>query len=165
MKMSIELTPESKRKVEGLAKAGKIDLRPTMNVIGIGYRKEVKGIFNKQQPRGEDQKWPQLSDAYRVWKEKHFPGMPLLVRTGALKESMVEQGAPGNITIIGKTSGIFGTTIPYGVYHDTGGAKIPRRNFSEPNDARMQIWVDQIERALRHNFEQNGINVLGAITV
>lgn len=163
MKMSIELTPESKKIVEGLSKAGKIDLRPVMNVIGTGYRKEVGAIFNRQQPRGEGQRWPQLSDKYKAWKEKRFPGMPILVRTGELKASMTESGANGNISIIDKVSGIFGTTVKHGAYHDQGGPKMPRRNFSEPNDRRIKIWISQIERALRHNFEKNGVEVSGAI--
>lgn len=163
MKFSIELTPESRKVVAGLAKAGKIDLRAVMNVIGIGYRKEVLGIFNKQQPRGEGQRWPQLSDKYKAWKEKHFPGAPILVRTGALRASMTELGVSGNISIIDKVSGIFGTTIPYGIYHNEGGQKVPRRNFSEPSDRRAKIWIDQIERALRNNFEKNGVEVSGAV--
>lgn len=163
MKLKIELTPESRKLVQDLAQAGKVDLRPTMNIIGIGYRKEVGAIFNKQQPRGEGQRWPQLSDRYRAWKERRYPGKGILERTGALKKSMIEQGAPGNISIIGKASGTFGTTINYGIYHDKGGKRIPIRNFSEPSDRRRQIWLDQIEKDIRHNFEKNGISVDGAI--
>jgi phage gpG-like protein len=164
-KFNIELTPESRRIVDGLAKAGKIDLRPVMNVIGIGYRKEVKAIFGKKQARGEGDKWPQLSDKYAAWKEKKYPGAPLLVRTGALRASMTELGAQGNINIIGKVGAVFGSTVFYGVFHDVGGERVPRRNFSEPNEARKQIWLDQIERSLRKNFEDNGVQVSGSLVV
>jgi len=163
MKFSIKLTPESERTIDGLAKAGKIDLRPTMRVIGTGYRKEVKAIFEKQQPRQEGMRWEPLSNDYQWWKSNHYPGMPLLVRTGALKSSMTSDGADGNISIIGKTGAVFGSSITYGIYHDDGGSKIPKRNFSEPSDRRMTIWLVQIERAIRHNFETNGISVSGGI--
>lgn len=163
MKFSIKLTPESERLIKKLEKAGKIDLRPTMRVIGTGYRKEVKAIFEKQQPRQEGMKWSPLSNDYQWWKSNHYPGMPILVRTGALKSSMTTEGAQGNISIIGKTGAVFGTSISYGIYHDEGGPRIPKRNFSEPSDRRMKIWIDQIEKAIRHNFEENGINVSGQI--
>lgn len=162
---SIKLTPESQRKIEALAKAGKLDLRPTLNIIGKGYRKEVKMIFDHQQPRNEGDRWPQLSPRYAAWKAIHFPGKPILVRTGNLRRSMTEEGAPGNINIIGKTGAVFGTSVPYGIYHDSDSprTKIPRRNFSEASERRKKIWVDQIEKDIRHNFEVNGIKVEGAI--
>lgn len=163
MKFEIKLTPESQKKINDLADAGKVDLRPVLAVIGVGYRKEVELIFSKQQPRGEDEKWPQLSDSYRAWKEKKFPGVGILVRSGTLKSSMTKQGAQGNISLIGKTSAIFGTSIYYGIFHNEGGAKVPKRNFSEPSDRRANIWIEQIERSIRHNFEVNGIQVSGAI--
>lgn len=162
----IKLTPASQRLINKLAKAGKIDLRPTLNVIGIGYRKEVGAIFDKKQSRGDGQRWAPLSERYAEWKEKYFPGKPLLVRTGALKDSMTTQGATGNISLIGKVSATFGTSISYGIYHDSNKprkGKLPRRNFSEPSERRMKIWEGQIERDIIHNFKINGIEVVGEI--
>lgn len=104
----IKLKPESQKIINSLAKAGRIDLRPTLNIISIGYRKEVKAIFGKQQPRNEGLRWQPLSDnpegkGYASWKARKYPGAPLLVRTGALKDSMTQEGANGNISIISKT--------------------------------------------------------------
>ena len=167
-KFDIRLTPESKRKINALAKAGKIDLRPTLSVIGIGYRKEVRAIFDKQQPRGEGQRWDPLSEQYAKWKEKHFPGRPLLVRTGALRDSMTIQGATGNITIISKTSATFGSLLSYGIYHDSDEPRtsnLPRRNFSDPSDRRMEIWDAQIEKEIIKNFEKQGIQVTGKVVL
>jgi len=166
VKLSIKLTPESQRKINALAKAGKLDLRPTMNVVGKGYRKEVGMIFDHEQPRGEKDRWAPLSDQYAAWKAKRFPGAPILVQTGALRRSMTSEGAPGNINTIGKTGAVFGTSIPYGIYHDSDGqrkSKLPRRNFSEPSDRRRGIWMRQIEDNIRKNFTDNGINVEGGI--
>ena len=171
MEFDIKLTPESQKKLNDLAKSGKIDLRPTLKIIGIGYRKEVQSIFEKQQPRGEDLRWPQLSDnppgaGYATWKQKNFPGKPLLVRTGTLKDSMTQQGSPGNISIISKTGAVFGSSIFYGIYHDSGESRtsnLPRRNFSEPSEGRRKIWEQQLTKDIIHNFEANGINVQGDI--
>ncbi len=127
-------------------------------VIAIGYRKEVSAIFSHQQPRNEGDRWAPLSEKYAIWKEKHFPGQPILVRTGALRASMTEQGAPGNITIISRTGAVLGSSISYGIYHDLGGSTIPRRNFSEPSEPRKKIWKDQLVRAIIHSLEQSGID-------
>lgn len=161
-KLSIKLTNESKITIKRLARAGKFDLRPSFKVIGIGYRKEVKAIFERQQPRLRSLKWPSLSEAYARQKEREFPGRPILVKTGDLKNSMTKQGAKGNITIIGKTEAIFGTTIPYGIYHDSNRArfgKLPRRNFSEPSERREAIWVRQISHDISNNFRRASIQV------
>lgn len=159
----IRLTPESKRVISALAKSGKIDLRPTLRVIGIGYRKEVKQIFEREQPRAEGLRWAPLSEKYKAQKDLKYPGKPILVRTGALKSSMTEEGASGNISLISKAGAVFGTSINYGVFHDQGGKKLPKRNFSEPSDRRRDIWIEQIQRDITRNFEKNGIQVTGEL--
>lgn len=166
MSFSIKLTPESEKKISMLARAGKIDLRPILKVVGIGYRKEVAMIFGHEQPRGEGMRWPQLSEKYAEWKEKHYPGMPILQRSGRLFNSMTKQGSDGNITVIGKEGAVFGTSISYGIYHDSTksrSGKLPMRNFSEVSERRKQIWMDQIERSIIQNFKDNGISVSGEI--
>lgn len=163
----IQLTPESQAKVDGLIASGDLDLTPTLAIIGIGYRKEVQLIFSHQQPREEGLRWPQLSDnppgkGYATWKAKHFPGAPILVRTGTLLSSMTEEGAEGNISVITKFGAIFGTSISYGAFHDSAdprSSNLPRRNFSEPSEAREDIWEAQIRDAIIHNFNVHGIQV------
>ncbi len=165
---NIRLKPESQKIIEGLAAAGKIDLRPVLNVIGVGYRKEVALIFSHQQERNEGLKWAPLSEQYAQWKEKHFPGQPILVRTGTLRSSMTELGAEGNITIISKTGAVFGSSISYGIYHDADGprsGRLPRRNFSEPSEARRNIWIGQIEKSIINNFEKQGVTVKGSVLI
>ena len=166
----IKLTPESQKVIDGLVKAGKIDLRPTLNIIGIGYRKEVEQIFDHQQPRNEGLRWAPLSDnppgkGYASIKARKYPGRALLVVGGQLKESMTKLGARGNISIITKTQGTFGTTVPYGIYHDSDEprTKLPRRNFSTPSDNRIKIWTDQLTKDIIHNFEVNDVKVEGSI--
>lgn len=166
MNFDIKLTPEAQKNIEALAKAGKVDLRPTLNVVGKGYRKEVDMIFGHQQPRGEGDKWAPLNEKYAKAKEKKWGSRPLLVASGSLLASMVVEGAPGNITVIGKTGAVFGTSIFYGIYHDSDAPRqghLPRRNFSEPSERRRKIWIEQIERDLIHNFEKNGIKVSGGV--
>jgi len=155
----IEATSETRRIIAGLSQSAKIDLRPTFKVIGIGYRKEVKQIFDRKQPRGKGLKWPELSPTYKQWKDKNHPGAPLLVLSGALLRSMTVLGASGNISDIRPTQATFGTLISYGQFHDDGTSKMPKRNFSEPSQRRLIIFKEQVERDLSNNFRRHGIEV------
>lgn len=162
MANGIKLTPASQKLLDGLVKAGKIDMRPTLDVIGIGYRKEVGAIFDKKQPRQAGLSWAPLSEKYARWKEVHYPGQPILVRTGVLKQSMTTKGARGNISAVSKFSAVFGSSIRYAIYHDEGRG-LPMRNFSEPSERREAIWMEQIREDIIRNFEKNGIKVEGGI--
>lgn len=57
------------------------------------------------------------------WKPKQKPdGRPLLVKTGRLKSS-------ARILSKNANSVTFGTTAPYGDYHNKGTARLPKRQF------------------------------------
>lgn len=167
MTEGIKLTPESQVKVDGLIASGNLDLRPTLAIIGVGYRKEVALIFDHQQPRESGLRWPQLSDnppgkGYATWKARHFPDTGILVRSGTLLDSMIEEGAQGNISVISRFGATFGTSISYGIYHDSDGPRkgnLLQRNFSEPSEGREEIWAEQIRDAIIHNFNVHGIQI------
>ena len=81
--------------------------------------------------------WAKLSPAYKVWKSINYPGQPILVRTGALRNSMVWTGTgpgPGGIFQATPSFAIAGTSIPYGRYHQTGTDRMPARPFAPPPD-------------------------------
>lgn len=158
--LKIELTKESAALIRKLVKKGLLDLRPIFKVTGISYRKSVKAVFERIEPRDASLKWKALSPKYAIWKNRHYPGQPILVLTGTLKASMITEGAPGNFTFIGKNNAIFGTDVPYGKYHDQGGGTLPKRNFSEPSERRKQIFQQQIERDIVRQVEvKAGIKV------
>lgn len=163
MSNEIVLTEESKLLIKKLNQSGDIDLRPSFKVIGIGYRKEVKQIFDREQPRGLGLQWAPLSLPYARYKEKKYPGKGILERTGKLKRSMTKQASIGNISLIGNVSAVFGSSVFYGKFLDEGTSKMPARNFSEPSDRRRKIWLDQIERDIIRQFEAKGIKVTGSI--
>lgn len=56
---------------------------------------------------------------------------PLLVRTGALAASLLGPSNPGSISKITNLSLVFGTSVKYGIYHqsDEPRSKIPLRKF------------------------------------
>jgi hypothetical protein len=69
---------------------------------------------------------------YQYYKKKSVGfDYPLLVRSGALAASLLGASNKGSIANIGKLSLIFGTSINYGIYHQSDAArkKIPLRKF------------------------------------
>lgn len=155
------LTKQSERTLTKLALAGKVNFRGSFLSIGKSYRLEAKAIFQKQQPRDPGLRWPPLSEKYAKWKRIHFPGKPILVRTGELKDSMVNVTHPDNISKIGKFSAAFGSKVSYGIYHDSElpRRKLPRRNFSIPGPRRLEIFQKILEDDIIKQFKINGITV------
>ncbi len=83
---------------------------------------------------------------------------PLLVRTGALAASTLGPNNPGSISKITELSLTFGSSIPYGIYHqsDEPRSKLPQRKFlfigpeasrfaTSEQMGRLQRWTGYIE--------------------
>jgi hypothetical protein len=162
-RVSLELTTQSKRNLRKLAKMQKISLRGGFKSIGASYRKEVKGIYNKQQPRLSGLRWPDLSEDYAEQKAREYPGAPILVASGRLRDSMIKLNHPDNISKIGKLSASFGSSVPYGTYHDSLSPrrKLPLRNFSIPSEGRLENFRKVLEVTINKQFKANGIEVNG----
>lgn len=104
------------------------DWRPVWPEIEqVFYRIELEQ-FNSEGARG-GQRWQALSPAYRQWKEKHFPGRPILVRTGTLKRSLTVIGTTGSESIreSDEMSLTLGSRVPYAIYHQRGTSRMPAR--------------------------------------
>lgn len=89
--------------------------------------------------------WPALSPRYGAWKATHFPGRPLLVRTGDLRRSLTE--GP-EVSVIQPRRAIFGSAVEYGVYHQQGTSRMPRRKVVDFSEAERRAWVKILERWL-----------------
>lgn len=92
--------------------------------------------------------WAQLSPKYRVWKQQHYPGQPILVREGDLRESVRWSGqiGAGGIFQAERAFVVAGTAIPYGQYHQKGTSKMPARPFLPTPDPAvfaplMKEWI------------------------
>jgi len=89
-------------------------------------RDAEKEQFSSEGARGAGHKWVKLSEPYRLWKERTHPGKPILELKGPLKESLTQSG--GRHIFKAERMGMgFGTTVPYGLYHQTGTAHMPKR--------------------------------------
>jgi phage gpG-like protein len=103
--------------------------------------------------------WAPLSPRYAAWKAVHFPGKGILVRSGALKASLASGSAPGAIFATTPTTLELGTTVPYGIYHQLGGAHLPQRpplrvtaEFMRQVGKQMQAFVQDAWTARRKDF-------------
>ena len=70
--------------------------------------------------------WPVLSPKYGAWKATHYPGRPILVRTGELKESLA--GKLG-IREFNRKSMTVGTQVAYAAFHQNGTRTMPARRL------------------------------------
>lgn len=93
-------------------------------------RAQMHGPMPKGQSRG--QMIDESKSPYQRAKLKAVGfDYPLLVRTGKLSASLLSKDAPGAVASIGPTELVFGTTVEYGIYHQSDGprSKMPLRKF------------------------------------
>jgi phage gpG-like protein len=96
------------------------------------YR-DIERNFEEQGVLSETAGWTPLSPGYAAWKAKHYPGRPLLVRSGALKESLTFDGdgpGPEGLFEASRDGLIFGTRIKYARHHQRPtGSRPPMRRI------------------------------------
>jgi len=91
--------------------------------------------------------WAPLSPRYAEEKAKEWPGAPILVRTGALREALTSSSALGARRIMTKDAFDFGTSgIEYGSFHQVGTATMPDR---PPFD-----FGTELERAVTESMKE-----------
>lgn len=110
--------------------------------------------------------WRPLSPKYAKWKAKHYPGMPILVRTGALKASLTEFDADGAIYEVYNDHMLLGTDLKtkdgytLGTLHQFGSKKVidrpPKRPpVSVPMSLRTK-WHHRLSDWLRDEIDYQG---------
>ena len=73
------------------------------------------------------QPWPALSPAYAAWKQRHWPGLPPGVLSGALRESLTVPGSSDAVWVATPKTLTVGSTVPYGIYQQRGTRRMPAR--------------------------------------
>lgn len=72
--------------------------------------------------------WKPLSPAYASWKAEHFPGQPLLVRTGRMRGELLEITKGGASRVQANRLDLTPRT-PYFPVHQQGGRRVPKRQM------------------------------------
>lgn len=128
MRYQVRSGPEGKPGLQALRLAfERADghLRDSARHIGP-FAFPVFEAYARRQFRGEGigpnrGKWSPLGDGYGAWKARAYPGAPLLVRTGRLRESLTTSApSPDAIRTVTATGFEWGTRVQYGHYHQLG---------------------------------------------
>jgi phage gpG-like protein len=121
------------------------DLRPALDAIAKVVASANQANFDSEGAAGAFGRWAPLSPGYRSWKEKHYPGRPILVLTGDLRDALTS--TPMQIQYASAHELVMGTSIPYGAYHQTGTPRMPRR---APVALTEQVKRDMVKVAQRY---------------
>ncbi len=139
------------------------DLRVPFGLILKDFYKSEQAIFKLkgpgQYPPFKGEKDPKTGHTkYQDRKlRKYGFDYPLLVATGRLAASLLGPNNPGSVSKITNLSLTFGTSVPYGIYHqsDDPRAKIPLRKFlfigpeapqfaTSEQQGRLERWLGYI---------------------
>lgn len=101
-------------------------------------------------------KYPALSDEYKKTKQKKKPNAPILVYSGALRDSVTGRGNEDTIRFIGKQSLVQGTRVPYSRYVQEGTKKMPERKYLFIDDAQSLRFARIIEDFVASKMEVVG---------
>lgn len=117
-----------------------LNLKPAYKQIADNFREVEKVTFANQ---GGRRKWTPLSPNYAKWKSKKYPGKPIMVLTGDLKNSLINQGGD-HVEIYTRKSLTIGSKVKYGNVHQFGSRKrkIPRRPPIDPRSQDTKEWRD-----------------------
>ena len=105
--------------------------------------------------RGYPARWAPLSPQYAAWKVRHFPGKPLLVRSGAMKAGFTWEARKRSMRIINRVkAGQKSGSKPRWTYHQEGTRTMP---------ARQMLQVGAKERAKLRALARQHLDVAGGI--
>lgn len=172
------MVDNDKRFKNALAEASKVsqDLRVPFGLILSDFYKSQQAIFKLKGPG----KYPPFKGPkdpktgltrYQAAKIKKVGfDYPLLVRSGALAASLLGPNNSGSISLITKLTLAFGTSIKYGIYHqsDAPRKKLPLRKFlfigpeapsfaSSEQAGRLQRWNGYLEDHIARTIKKAGL--------
>jgi phage gpG-like protein len=88
----------------------------TWPAINARFEEIERELFESEGSSGATG-WRPLSGAYQRWKEKNYPGQPLMQLTGNLMRSLTGSFNPDAVFEMTTDTYIRGTTVPYAVHH------------------------------------------------
>lgn len=118
------------------------DFAPFLRSEAGQLRLAVKGRFDTQ--GGDVGGWKPLSSKYAAWKAKRYPGQPILVATGELRQSLVNEGGFGAIEVVSAFELRFGTEVKHAKYHQFGTGKMPARRILAMDEAARQGMAERL---------------------
>jgi phage gpG-like protein len=126
---------------------GVADYRPIWPVIEDDFYALEKDQFKTEGAEGGE-RWKELSEGYAYWKEKEYPGKPILERTGDLKKSLTSPNDPNTVRIEERKTLTLGTRIPYAIYHQS----IEPRTSNLPRRPEIML-TEEFKRTVMHHVQ------------
>lgn len=131
--------------------------------IRATFRKFERKLFATEGSSGKHGKWPELSEKYKKWKDKNFPGKNIMVLHERLINSLTNQAAE-SIYFTSKQGNKFrlviGTDVrskegfDYPKHHQEKAKKV--RRSIDPTDSQMDTWALLIEKGVYEQARKYG---------
>ena len=136
--------------------AGVADYRPIWPVIEDEFYAQEKDQFATEGREGGAH-WQELSPVYAGWKAMHYPGRPILERTGSLVDSLTNPNSPHGVRIEERKTLTLGSRLPYAIYHQTGTSRMPARPEIQFPEALKRTMMHHIQTYLVQIASQSGL--------
>ena len=134
---------------------GVADYRPVWAFVADDFYSQIGRQFRSEGVAGGE-KWEALTAAYSGWKEAHFPGKPILERTGELLDSLTDPNSPNAVRIEERKSLTLGSSVPYAIYHQTGTKNMPARPEIQLTEAFKRTTMHHVQQYLVAIATQSG---------
>ena len=120
------------------------DFTEPFNRIYDDFVEVEKNIFGSE---GAPERFVQLSDRYKEWKERFFPGLPIMQLHRRLVTSLISRNDSDAIVDIDGRGGVatFGTKIPYAHRHQMGTFGMKQRKFIQLTEEIKRRWAKIIQ--------------------
>lgn len=177
MSYSIANDRAFKNALDRVSKASQ-DLRVPFGLISADFYRSQQAIFSLQTAgQYPDFQGPKVGETgktrYQLYKkDKYGREYPLLVASGALSNSVLGPNNKGSINKITPLSLTIGTSISYGIYHQSSKArkKIPLRKFifigpeaprfaTSEQKGRLQRWLNILNDHAIKAMKREGFKV------
>lgn len=120
------------------------DARAVWEVLADRFASLNRRQFATEGAHGGGVPWQALSPDYAEWKERHYPGKPILERTGDLLTSLTVR--PFGVEVIEREFMVLGSGVEYAPYHQSGGDRLPQRRPVELTEGARRDWVRRLQR-------------------
>ena|SRR3989304_4638249 len=97
--------------------------------------------------------WAPLSLNYNAWKQRYYPGQPILQLTGELANEMTG----GLISEITEKSLRMYPTLPRAAYHQRGNPRLPARPVVQLTEDDKMRWMKLIHRFVYEKAREEGL--------
>ena len=134
------------------------DMRQSASAVFAWFHKSARDLFSSGGSSGKHGTWPALSPEYAKWKAKNYPGQPLMVRKGSLRDALTSKTSDSILFLSrGSNSWRFHMGVDlepdYPTFHQKGVHGKTRRSI-DLTDQQMDAMAEMIQRRIINDARQ-----------